>query len=70
MEVVEVIISAMGGFMSPAFPRDVLGKEDFKGVSFHSARWRHDVPLAGKRIGVIGNACSAYVFSTLTFESR
>jgi len=56
---VEVVISAMGGFMSPVFPRDVPGKEEFKGVSFHSARWRHDVPLAGKRIGVIGNACSA-----------
>lgn len=57
----EVIVWAIGGFMSPAFPKDVPGKENFGGLVWHSARWRHDVDLAGKRVGVIGNGCSAYV---------
>jgi cation diffusion facilitator CzcD-associated flavoprotein CzcO len=29
--------------------------ESFDGVSFHSARWDHTVPLDGKRIAIIGN---------------
>ena len=34
----------------------------FRGPTFHSARWNHDVDLAGKRVGVIGNAASAVQF--------
>ena len=45
--------------MSPKYPKDIRGKENFEGIQFHSARWRHDVLLSGKRVGVIGNACSA-----------
>ncbi|KAG5647263.1 hypothetical protein DXG03_000798 [Asterophora parasitica] len=55
----EIIFYAIGGFMSPLFPKDVVGVENFKGLSWHSARWRHDVDLKGKRVGVIGNGCSA-----------
>ena len=69
-QVVEVIVSAAGGFMSPAYPKDVPGKEEFKGVHFHSARWRHDVTLAGKRVGVIGNACSAYVAYSVYYREH
>lgn len=47
--------------MSPNFPKDVPGKENFRGPVFHSARWRHDVDLKGKRVAVIGNGCSACV---------
>ncbi|MEA2681171.1 MAG: hypothetical protein QOK03_2893, partial [Candidatus Binataceae bacterium] len=36
--------------------------ENFKGVSFHSARWRHDVDLTGRNVAVIGNAASAIQF--------
>jgi cation diffusion facilitator CzcD-associated flavoprotein CzcO len=42
----------------PAYP-DIEGLDDFEGASFHSARWDHDVALAGKRIGVIGTGSSA-----------
>uniref|UniRef100_A0A0W0FLE3 Protein kinase domain-containing protein n=1 Tax=Moniliophthora roreri TaxID=221103 RepID=A0A0W0FLE3_MONRR len=59
---VEVVIYAIGGFMSPMFPKDIPGTESFKGIAFHSARWRHDVDLRGKTVGVIGNGCSAAQF--------
>jgi hypothetical protein len=39
----------------PALP----GLERFRGPHFHSARWRHDVDLAGKSVAVVGNAASA-----------
>lgn len=55
----ELLVSAIGGFMSPNFPKDVPGKDSFKGPIFHSARWRHDVELKNKRVAVIGNGCSA-----------
>lgn len=56
-----VVLNAAGGFMSPRFPEELDGIETFRGERFHSARWRHDVPLAGKRVGVVGNGCSAWV---------
>jgi cation diffusion facilitator CzcD-associated flavoprotein CzcO len=34
---------------------DIEGLDDFQGALFHSARWDHDVPLDGRRIGIIGN---------------
>ena len=39
----------------PAAP----GPRDFAGPAFHTAEWRHDVDLAGKRVAVIGTGCSA-----------
>jgi cation diffusion facilitator CzcD-associated flavoprotein CzcO len=54
-----VVLNATGGFMDPRFPEELDGIETFRGERFHSARWRHDIPLAGKRVGVIGNGCSA-----------
>lgn len=39
----------------PAWP----GRETFKGVQFHSAQWRHDIDLTGKRVISIGSAASA-----------
>ncbi|XP_006457965.1 hypothetical protein AGABI2DRAFT_64702 [Agaricus bisporus var. bisporus H97] len=59
----EIVIWAIGGFFDPLYPKELeggLGK--FKGTLFHSARWRHDVELKGKRVGVIGNGCSAAQF--------
>lgn len=35
------------------------GIESFEGEVFHSARWRHNVDLRGKRVGVLGNGSSA-----------
>jgi len=35
------------------------GLDGFSGPAFHTAQWRHDVDLAGKRVAVIGTGCSA-----------
>jgi cation diffusion facilitator CzcD-associated flavoprotein CzcO len=58
----EIIIWAIGGFAAPLYPKDIRGTEKFKGLVWHSARWRHDVNLKGKRVAVIGNGCSAAQF--------
>lgn len=58
----EILFYATGGFTGPKFPTDVRGMGTFKGDVFHSSQWRHDVKLAGKRVGVIGNGCSAAQF--------
>ena len=55
----EVMFYAIGGFQGPIYPKDVGGLYSFRGDLFHSAQWRHDVVLKGKRVGVIGNGCSA-----------
>jgi len=55
------LVSAVGVLSRPAWP-DIPGMETFSGEMFHSAQWRHDVPLAGKRIGVVGTGASAVQF--------
>jgi cation diffusion facilitator CzcD-associated flavoprotein CzcO len=54
----DVLIAACGQLSRPSVP-DLPGLGDFAGPAFHTARWRHDVPLAGKRVAVIGTGCSA-----------
>ena len=49
-----VLVSAAGVLHHPRTP-DIPGLESFKGAAFHSARFDHDVPLEGRRVGVIGN---------------
>lgn len=56
-----VFVSAVGQLNVPRYP-DVPGIESFAGPAFHSARWRHDVDLSGKRIAVIGTGASAFQF--------
>ena len=53
-----VVVSAVGQLNRPALP-DIPGIDAFAGSLFHSARWRSDVDLAGKRVAVIGTGCSA-----------
>jgi cation diffusion facilitator CzcD-associated flavoprotein CzcO len=48
----------MGGLHQPAWP-DSAGRDVFAGESFHTARWRRDVDLTGKRVAVIGTGASA-----------
>ncbi|MEZ5557918.1 MAG: NAD(P)/FAD-dependent oxidoreductase [Pseudomonadales bacterium] len=55
------VISAVGQLNRPRWP-DIPGRERYRGVSFHSAEWRHDVDLAGKRVVVIGTGASAFQF--------
>jgi cation diffusion facilitator CzcD-associated flavoprotein CzcO len=59
--VTPVLVSAVGLFNNPSVP-DIAGREQFKGEQFHSARWNHAYPLAGKSVAVIGNGASAVQF--------
>jgi cation diffusion facilitator CzcD-associated flavoprotein CzcO len=56
-----VLISAAGPLSDPSIP-DIPGLADFRGTVFHSARWRHDHDLAGRRVAVIGTGASAVQF--------
>ena len=56
-----VVVSAVGQLNQPKLP-DIPGQDDFAGPSFHSARWDHDVELAGKRVAVIGTGASSAQF--------
>jgi 4-hydroxyacetophenone monooxygenase len=56
--VVDAMISAVGQLNRPSMP-DIPGVGTFEGPAFHSARWRHDVDLQGKRVAVIGTGASA-----------
>jgi cation diffusion facilitator CzcD-associated flavoprotein CzcO len=51
-------VPAWGQLNRPLIPK-VRGLDGFKGDFFHSAQWRHDVNLSGKRVASIGNAASA-----------
>ncbi|MFC3714308.1 FAD-dependent oxidoreductase [Sphingoaurantiacus capsulatus] len=57
----DLLVSAVGQLNQPRLP-DVAGRDSFAGDAFHSARWRHDVDLAGKRVAVIGTGASAFQF--------
>lgn len=57
----DVLVSAIGGLSNPSIPA-LRGRERFTGPTWHSAAWRHDVPLAGKRVAVIGTGASAIQF--------
>jgi cation diffusion facilitator CzcD-associated flavoprotein CzcO len=54
----DFVIAATGVLHHPAYP-DIEGRDSFAGPMFHSARWNHDVSLAGKRVGIIGNGATA-----------
>ncbi len=56
-----VLVSGHGPLIDPKWPA-IRGLESFAGPRFHSARWRHDVELAGKRVAVIGTGASAIQF--------
>lgn len=53
----DFVIAATGVLHHPSYP-NIRGLSDFSGALFHSARWDHRVPLAGRRIGIIGNGSS------------
>ncbi|MFE7423979.1 flavin-containing monooxygenase [Streptomyces sp. NPDC057545] len=56
-----LLVMAQGPLSEPAIP-SLPGLEDFTGAAFHSAGWRHDLDLSGKRVGVIGTGASAVQF--------
>lgn len=58
-ETFDAVVSAVGQLNTPLIP-EFPGQELFEGESFHTARWRHDVDLVGKRVAVIGTGASAF----------
>jgi cation diffusion facilitator CzcD-associated flavoprotein CzcO len=54
----DVLLTACGQLSVPKTPA-IPGLERFEGPAFHTARWRHDLELAGKRVAVVGTGCSA-----------
>jgi cation diffusion facilitator CzcD-associated flavoprotein CzcO len=52
------LVAGCGGLSRPSYPQ-IPGLESFQGPMFHTARWRHDVDLSGKRVAVIGTGASA-----------
>lgn len=63
-----VVVSAVGQLNRPSMP-NIEGLDDFAGESWHSARWRHDVDLTGKRVAVIGTGCSCVQLLPKTAEA-
>ena len=55
------VITAVGQLNRPRLP-EIEGRETFEGPAFHSAEWRHDVDLTGKRVAVVGTGASAFQF--------
>lgn len=55
------LVTAVGQLNRPRLP-DIAGADSFAGPSFHSARWRSDIDVVGKRVAVIGAGASAYQF--------
>ena len=52
------VITATGQLNRPKIPA-VPGLPDFVGPCFHTAQRRHDIPLTGRRVAVVGTGASA-----------
>jgi len=57
----QALVSACGQLNRPFYPH-LAGIERFQGEAFHSACWKHDYDLSGKRVAVIGTGASAIQF--------
>ena len=55
----DFVITAMGLLNRPSIP-DFKGIDIFKGQIIHSAAWKKDVSLEGKRVALIGTGASAF----------
>jgi cation diffusion facilitator CzcD-associated flavoprotein CzcO len=55
------LVAGVGALHVPHMPA-LPGLETFEGTAFHSARWRHDVDLTGRRVAVVGTGASAVQF--------
>lgn len=54
----DILVPACGQLSRPAIP-DITGLDSFDGTVFHSSRWNENVPVAGRRVAVIGTGSSA-----------
>ncbi len=55
------VVFAVGQLNRPALP-DIVGRDEFSGPSWHSARWDHGVDLTGRQVAVVGTGASAIQF--------
>jgi 4-hydroxyacetophenone monooxygenase len=62
------VISAVGQLNSPFVPA-ILGAESFAGPSFHTARWDHDVDLAGKNVVMVGAGATGFQLAPAIADS-
>jgi cation diffusion facilitator CzcD-associated flavoprotein CzcO len=60
----DILIMGQGPLSEPSLPA-ISGIESFAGELFHSAQWRHEYDLSGKRVAVIGTGASAIQFVPL-----
>ena len=56
--VTNVVISCVGGFTTPKWPK-VQGLKEFDGPVVHTSSWDPAVVIEGKRLAVLGNGASA-----------
>ena len=54
----DAVITAVGQLNRPKLTT-ISGLDSFPGPHWHSAQWRHDVPLAGQDVALIGTGASA-----------
>ena len=54
----QIVINASGPLSTPVIP-NFKGRDNFKGATFHTNNWNHDVSLKGKRVAIIGSGASA-----------
>jgi cation diffusion facilitator CzcD-associated flavoprotein CzcO len=54
----DVVISAVGLLSVPRIP-DWPGLADFRGLAFHTAQWRTEHDLTGRRVAVVGTGSTA-----------
>lgn len=57
----DAVVAATGQLNRPYVP-PLPGLDSFEGPAFHSARWDHDLDLAGRHVGVVGIGASAIQF--------
>ncbi|WP_405997195.1 flavin-containing monooxygenase [Streptomyces sp. NBC_00829] len=57
----DVLIDGSGPIAEPSLPQ-LPGLDGFAGEVFHSARWNHDLDLAGRTVVVVGTGASAIQF--------
>lgn len=53
-----IVINASGPLSTPVIP-NFKGRDSFRGATFHTNNWNHDVSLKGKRVAIIGSGASA-----------
>ena len=57
----DFLVAGNGPLAEPRMP-ELSGVDTFAGTLFHSARWRWDHELAGRRVAVVGTGASAVQF--------